>query len=119
MKGRGLDFVWARKYRSRPGPNSVQGNDWDFSYNIYVEPSGPDLILHDGNSRTDLYRNRGNSTWTRREFSPARARPGLHADLRRHRQVDLPSTRRQQGSRQDRPDRELLPVPRNEARQVG
>jgi hypothetical protein len=26
IKGRGLDFVWARKYRSRTGPDTVQGN---------------------------------------------------------------------------------------------
>ncbi len=29
IPGRGLDFVWARKYRSRNGPNQAQGNGWD------------------------------------------------------------------------------------------
>src|SRR5262245_4899739 len=37
IKGRGLDFCWARKYRSRIGPDTVMGNGWDFSYNIRVE----------------------------------------------------------------------------------
>src|SRR5262245_45865905 len=34
IRGRGLDFVWARKYRSQLGPSTAQGNGWDFSYNI-------------------------------------------------------------------------------------
>jgi RHS repeat-associated protein len=68
IRGRGFDFVWARKYRSRFGPNSAQGNSWDFSYNIYLETSGADLVLHDGNSRTDTYVLQPNSKWAREEF---------------------------------------------------
>jgi RHS repeat-associated protein len=34
IPGRGLDFVWARKYRSRLGPNDGLGAGWDFAYNI-------------------------------------------------------------------------------------
>lgn len=31
------------------------GVNWDHSYNIYIEADGENLILHDGNSRCDLY----------------------------------------------------------------
>ncbi len=55
IKGRGLDFVWALKYRSRIGPKTAQGNGWDFSYNIRIEPMGTDIVLHDGNTRVDRY----------------------------------------------------------------
>ena len=34
------------------------GNGWDYSYNIYIEPRGQDLVLHDGNTRADLYQAR-------------------------------------------------------------
>ena len=63
ITGRGLDFVWARKYRSRMGPATAMGNGWDFSYNIYVERCGPDLILHDGNTRADTYYLQPDGTW--------------------------------------------------------
>ena len=66
--GRGLHFTWERKYRSKIGPNTVMGNGWDFSYNIYLETNGPDLVLHDGNTRSDTYTTQPNGTWTRREF---------------------------------------------------
>ena len=36
IKGRGLDFVWARKYRSRLGPTTELGNGWDYSYDLRV-----------------------------------------------------------------------------------
>ena len=55
IPGRGLDFIWSRKYRSKIGPNTVQGNGWDFSYNISLIPAGADLIVCDGNSRRDGY----------------------------------------------------------------
>ena len=55
IHGRLLDFSWARKYRSRIGPNTAMGNGWDFSYNIFIEQGGPDILLHDGNTREDLY----------------------------------------------------------------
>ena len=45
IPGRGFDLVWARKYRSRAGPVTEIGNGWDFSYNVYIEQSGPDLLL--------------------------------------------------------------------------
>ncbi len=54
IRGRGLDFVWARKYRSRVGPNTAQGNGWDFSYNVYIRRVGSFVEVHDGNTRVDL-----------------------------------------------------------------
>lgn len=44
------------------------GNGWDFSYNIRLEQSGQDLIVHNGTSRRDTYLLQPNGTWTRREF---------------------------------------------------
>ncbi|MBW8040906.1 MAG: hypothetical protein FVQ85_13000 [Planctomycetes bacterium] len=61
--GRGLDFTWTRKYRSRIGPNTAMGNGWDFSYNINVGWCGTDLILRNGNTRKDKYRLQPNGTW--------------------------------------------------------
>ena len=67
VRGRGMDFVLARKYRSRQqtlSPLSAS-NQWDFSYNVWVEQSGPDLVLHDGNTRSDLYLfDPGTGTWS-------------------------------------------------------
>ena len=68
IPGRGLDFVWCRKYRSKIGPDSAQGHGWDFSYNVYLEPQGQDLVLYDGNTRRDTYELQPDGTWTRREF---------------------------------------------------
>jgi len=68
IRGRGLDFIWARKYRSRFGPNTEMGNGWDYSYNIYLQTVGPDLLLHDGNSRQDIYTLQPNGKWARDEF---------------------------------------------------
>ena len=68
IQGRGLDFTWARKYRSRLGPNTAMGNGWDFSYNIYLEQAGSDLVLHDGNSRRDTYLLQTDGTWAADEF---------------------------------------------------
>ncbi|MHC4443652.1 MAG: DUF6531 domain-containing protein [Planctomycetota bacterium] len=68
IKGRGFDFVWARKYRSRIGSNTEMGNGWDYSYNRRIEQAGPHIRLYDGNSRADVYRLQPNGTWTRPEF---------------------------------------------------
>ncbi len=57
IPGRGIDFVWSRKYRSRIGPSTRAGNGWDHSYNIFLTevPAGPGevqaLHLH---TTTDL-----------------------------------------------------------------
>ena len=68
IAGRGLDFVWARKYRSRLGPNTAQGIAWDFSYNVWIELEGTAVRLHDGNTRRDLYFPRPGGTYTARQF---------------------------------------------------
>ena len=68
IKGRGLDFIWSRKYRSRFGQSTAQGNGWDFSYNIRVEPNGDDLMLLEGNARLDLYSLQTEGGWTAPEF---------------------------------------------------
>ena len=68
IAGRGLDFVWARKYRSRLGPDTPQGIGWDSSYNIRIEQVGTAIRLHDGNTRRDLYFLRPDGTYTARQF---------------------------------------------------
>ncbi|MFQ5411269.1 MAG: DUF6531 domain-containing protein, partial [Phycisphaerae bacterium] len=68
IPGRGFDFVWARKYRSRFGAPTAQGNGWDYSYNIRIEPFGPHLNLFDGHSRADIYQLQPDGTWARDEF---------------------------------------------------
>jgi len=55
VTGRGFDFTWMRKYRSKIGQNTVQGNGWDYSYNIRLEAEGNDLVLFNGQSRSDRY----------------------------------------------------------------
>jgi len=66
----GFDFVWARKYRSRLGPVTAQGNGWDFSYNAQIQQAGPDaIVLFDGNTRADVYcRQPDGVTFARDEF---------------------------------------------------
>ncbi len=63
-----MDFIWARKYRSQTGPNTAQGNGWDFSYNITIQQEGESVRLGDGNTRSDLYLPETDSTWARGEF---------------------------------------------------
>ncbi len=63
IPGRGLNFVWARRYRSRLGPDTAQGNGWDFSYNIAVRREGKAVRVHDGNGRSDLYRERPDGSY--------------------------------------------------------
>jgi RHS repeat-associated protein len=68
IPGRGLDFKWVRTYRSRFGPDTEQGNGWDFSYNIRIEQSGSDRTLYDGFGRHDTYLLQPDNTWGLREF---------------------------------------------------
>ena len=72
IKGIGLDFVWTRKYRSKIGPtNSVQGHNWDYSYNIFIErnTNTGGVVVHDGHTRGDEYVRAGtNDLWTMPEF---------------------------------------------------
>ena len=69
IRGRGLDFKWARKYRSKIGPNTAQGNGWDCSYNIFLVPeASDDIAVCDGNSRRDIYTLQPDGTWSARGF---------------------------------------------------
>ncbi len=68
IRGRGKDFVWSRKYRSKIGPKTAQGNGWDYSYNIFIERDGDELILADGDSRRDRYPAQSPGSFVREEF---------------------------------------------------
>lgn len=68
IKGRGFDFAWGRKYRSRIGLNTRMGNGWDHSYNVRIEQAGDHIRLFGGNTRADVYRLQPDGTWTRHEF---------------------------------------------------
>ncbi len=68
VQGRGLDFVWARKYRSANGPDTLQGNGWDFSYNLFIEAASGGILVHDGNTRADLYELQSSGNYEAREF---------------------------------------------------
>jgi RHS repeat-associated protein len=69
IEGRGFDFVWSRKYRSREGRLTTIGNGWDFSYNrsIAVDSLG-NLIVADGSSRRDTYVMGTSGCWTATGF---------------------------------------------------
>lgn len=54
IKGVGIDFVWTRTYRSQSGPNTAQGNGWDFNYNLRLVPSGSGVRFLSGGTRDDL-----------------------------------------------------------------
>src|SRR5439155_23830713 len=56
IKGVGMDFIWARTYGSKTGPNTLQGNGWDFSQNIQLFAEGSGVRLLNGGFRSDLYR---------------------------------------------------------------
>ncbi len=68
IKGRGLDFVWARKYRSCLCLVTPMGYGWDYSYNICIVPRGPDLDLYDGNTRQDTYYRQSDGTFAANQF---------------------------------------------------
>ena len=56
IPGVGLDFIWGRRYRSRSGPNTEQGNRWDFSYNVRVQQVAGGMEVRDGMGRADVFR---------------------------------------------------------------
>ncbi len=68
IPGRGLDFVWARTYRSRIGPDTEQGHGWDFSYNLRIATEGSAVRVMDGNGRSDLYLSRGDGSFAAAQF---------------------------------------------------
>ena len=69
IAGRGFDFEWGRKYRSREGHLTTMGQGWDFSYNrsVAAGPAGS-LVVSDGNSRRDTYVTGTGSCWTATGF---------------------------------------------------
>lgn len=68
ITGRGPDFIWTRRYRSRIDIGSALGPQWDFSYNISIEPIGPILRLHDGGGRIDILEPRADGTFDGDQF---------------------------------------------------
>lgn len=67
IPGRGLDFVWGRKYRSRSGTNTAQGNRWDFSYNVCVRQVAGGMEVRDGMGRADVFPQAADGTFGRDE----------------------------------------------------
>ncbi len=63
IPGRGFDFVWSRRYRSQYPVDSAQGVQWDFSYNIFLEANGADLLLQEGTARNDSYVRQPDGSW--------------------------------------------------------
>ncbi|MEK7781066.1 MAG: DUF6531 domain-containing protein [Verrucomicrobiota bacterium] len=69
IPGRGLDFIWARTYRSRTGPSTALGQRWDFSYNVSLaaQPDGS-VVLEAGNGRRDTFYPNTTGGWSRPEY---------------------------------------------------
>ncbi len=63
IAGRGLDFRWTRTYRSRADTDAGLGRGWDWSYDIWIEAQGPQIAVHDGNGRRDLFQPRPDGTY--------------------------------------------------------
>lgn len=68
IRGRGLDFVMARTYRSRSERSSALGYNWDFSYNIRIAQLGGNRVIYDGNGRADEYQFNGTG-WEHLEYA--------------------------------------------------
>jgi len=60
IPGRGLDFVWARTYRSRTGTNTVMGQGWSHSYDIRCFTGPSSVTIQDGTGRHDTYQGETN-----------------------------------------------------------
>ncbi|MCH6258917.1 DUF6531 domain-containing protein [Puniceicoccaceae bacterium K14] len=56
IPGVGIDFVWSRTYGSKTGPNTPQGNGWDFTYNRLIYAEGSSMRYCNGSWRDDVYR---------------------------------------------------------------
>jgi YD repeat-containing protein len=64
IAGRGLDFVWARTYRSRTtDADNAFGLHWTCSYDVRLQPLGGDIVIHDGTGRADTYYLQTNGTY--------------------------------------------------------
>lgn len=69
IRGRGLDVVWGRRYRSRVDvPDSALGIGWVHSYDIRATAVGPVMVVRDGNGRSDIYEPRHDGSFATREL---------------------------------------------------
>ena len=68
VPGVGLDFVWARTYRSLTGRPTSMGNRWDHSYNVFAEQETAGIAVNDGTGRRDLYLAGTNGIYTQDEL---------------------------------------------------
>ena len=68
IRGRGLDFVWARRYASRTGRDTEMGNGWTHSYNAFITVDGLGLWLHDGWGRRSRFHLQLDGTYTSPEW---------------------------------------------------
>ena len=68
IPGRGLDFVWGRRYQSRSGPDTAQGNRWDFCYNVSVREVSGGMEVRNGMGHVDVLRPDAQGVYGRDEF---------------------------------------------------
>ncbi|MCP4592525.1 MAG: hypothetical protein GY842_17460, partial [bacterium] len=70
IPGRGFDFVLTRTYRNQAERLTIQGCNWDMSYNIYFELDGDLLVFHSGDLRRDEFHEQpvGSGQYVRGEY---------------------------------------------------
>lgn len=68
IKGRGMDFEWKRRYASRNGRLTPMGQNWDFSYNQCVRPSGRIVKLDTGSDEVEELQLNADGVYERREM---------------------------------------------------
>jgi len=66
----GPQLAWVRTYRSMKPVSSGHGPQWDFSYNIFIEPipstagsSADRILVHDGGGRADVFHRQPDGTY--------------------------------------------------------
>jgi hypothetical protein len=69
IPGRGLDFIWARTYRSRTHHTAtLLSNGWSLSYDVSVEQGSSGITVNDGTGRADTFKLQTNGVYTCPEF---------------------------------------------------
>ena len=69
VEGRGLDFVWVRRYRSRTGTATTMGQRWTHSYDVScTQNSSGGMDVYDGTGRKDTFVLQANGTYTCPQF---------------------------------------------------